>query len=65
VVNILNGAQERHLTTVRRCSRLCAKTNVILRFCVDLVFPCPAMCATIRVKVWDQVWDWFDGPFER
>ena len=25
------------------------------------VFPCPTMCATIRVELWDQPWDGWNG----
>jgi len=43
---------------VRACPGLSLKHQYNKVFLTNTVYPCPILCATIRVKVWDQVWDW-------
>ena len=51
------GAGEGHQTIVSSHPLLFAYLHVYQQIRHPTVFPCPTMCATIRVDLWDQTWD--------
>jgi hypothetical protein len=56
-ISDLLGAGEGHQTIVSHCPPPVQDPDHYQQVWLSAVFPCPTMCATIRVVLWDQTWD--------